>query len=340
MINTVCRLISPMLFEEVYTEVNTENKVIIRPTYLSICHADQRYYQGKRSAQVLREKLPMALIHEGIGKVINDPTETFNVGDLVVMIPNAPMEDDKIISENYLESSEFRSSGLDGFMQDFIALDKDRVVKLPNNINPEIAAFTELVSVGVHAVNRFEKFANERRDVIGVWGDGNLGFIVALIFKIISPNSKIYVFGRHLDKLNLFTFADKLFLTDEVPEDLKINHAIECVGGSGSQDAINQIIDMIEPEGTIGLMGVSEHYQAVNTRDILSKGLHLFGVSRSGRIDFEKTVELYNNHPEFLSCLENIIGEVLEINTLNDIVEAFDRDYISRFGKTILIWNK
>lgn len=47
MLNTMCRLISPKLFEEVYVEEDIENKVIIRPTHLSICHADQRYYQGK-----------------------------------------------------------------------------------------------------------------------------------------------------------------------------------------------------------------------------------------------------------------------------------------------------
>ena len=34
------------------------------------------------------------------------------------------------------------------------------------------------------------------------------------------------------------------------------------------------------------------------------------------------------------------VTNICEINTLNDLKEAFDRDYVSHFGKTILKWNK
>lgn len=78
MLSTVYRLTAPRRFEIMFEDLNlTGDQVLIRPTHLSICHADQRYYQGKRDAKVLAEKLPMALIHEGIGRVVYDPTETF-----------------------------------------------------------------------------------------------------------------------------------------------------------------------------------------------------------------------------------------------------------------------
>lgn len=339
MINTVCRLISPKLFEEIYVEEDIKDKVIIRPTYLSICRADQRYYQGKRSASALSRKLPMALIHEATGEVVKDLTGTFNVGDKVVMIPNTPVESDEIISENYLSSSKFRSSGYDGFMEDYVIIDSDRVVKVPDDLNPEIASFTEFISVAVHGIRRFDKFAHKRRDTIGVWGDGNLGYITSLVLKIAMPQSKICVFGPHLDKLNLFTFADKRFLIDNIPDDVEIDHGFECVGGAGSQEAIGQIIDLINPEGTILLMGVSEYPIPINTRKVLSKGLSVVGASRSGRKDFEKTVDLYNDQ-KFLSYLETIIGDVIEVKNLSDIHYAFNRDSILRFGKTILQWEK
>ena len=72
------------------------------------------------------------------------------------------------------------------------------------------------------------------------------------------------------------------------PEGLTIDHAIECVGGDASQKAIDQMIDLIQPEGTIALLGVSEYAVPINTRMVLEKGLHLYGSSRSGRADFEK----------------------------------------------------
>ena len=39
----------------------------------------------------------------------------------------------------------------------------------------------------------------------------------------------------------------------------------------GSQSAVNQIIDLISPEGTVSLMGVSEYPIEINTRLVLEK---------------------------------------------------------------------
>ena len=120
MINTVYRLVAPRRFEIAFEDINLfgEN-AIVRPTYLSICNADMRYYLGTRDATVLAEKLPMALIHEGVGEVFLDPTGTFKTGDKVVMVPNAPVEKDEFIAENYLRSSKFCGSSMDGFLQEF-----------------------------------------------------------------------------------------------------------------------------------------------------------------------------------------------------------------------------
>ncbi len=47
---------------------------------MAVCHADQRYYQGKRDPKILAKKLPMAMIHESCGTVISDPTGTYEIG--------------------------------------------------------------------------------------------------------------------------------------------------------------------------------------------------------------------------------------------------------------------
>ena len=76
MINIVYRLKSPKFFEEAIEEIEL-NDVVVRPTYLSICQADQRYYQGSRPSDILSRKLPMALIHEAVGEVISDSKDIF-----------------------------------------------------------------------------------------------------------------------------------------------------------------------------------------------------------------------------------------------------------------------
>lgn len=341
MLNTVYRLTQPRKIEIEFSEIDIfSSDVIVRPTYLSICNADQRYFQGNRDAKVLAQKLPMALIHEAVGEVVYAPDGSFKPGDKVVMIPNTPTEQDDIIAENYLRSSKFRASGFDGFMQEYVQIPADRLVLLPDTMNPEVASFTEIVSVSVHAISRFDKIAHSRRNVIGVWGDGNLSYMTSLFLKKFFPETKIYVFGIVPKKLADFTFVDETFLTTEIPADLKIDHAFECVGGNGSQVAINQIIDYINPEGTISILGVSEYPVPINTRMILEKGLRMFGSSRSGRADFVKTVEMYEKYPEIVEHLSRMVGFVKPVRNIKDMMEAFELDTQKAFGKTIMKWEK
>lgn len=338
MINIVYRLKSPKFFEESIDEIELDG-IVVRPTYLSICQADQRYYQGSRPAEVLDKKLPMALIHEGIGEVVYDGNGNFKSGDKVVMIPNTPLKDD-VCRLNYSYASKFRGSGFDGFTSDLIKLDEDRVVKIPDEFNPYVSAFIELITVAYQGISKFEDLAITPKDVLGVWGDGNLGFITTLLLKVKFPDSKVIIFGKHQDNLNLFSFADEIYRIHDVPDGLVIDHGFECVGSSASQSAVEQIIDLINPQGTINLFGVSEYPVPINTRMVLEKGLTLQGNSRSEREDFTGVVKLLSENPHMFDYLEKLITNICEINSLNDLKEAFDIDHISKFGKTILKWNK
>ena len=227
MINSIYQLVSPHVFSVKYQQIATEEeKVIVRPEYMAICHADQRYYRGLRNARDLAKKLPMALIHECAGVVIKDNSNTFNVGQRVVLIPNVPGDSIKGIYENYAPNSGFLSSGKDGFMRELVAIDPDRVVAY-DKISPTTAAITEFISVAMHAVARFEALAHEYRDDIVVFGDGSLAFVVSLVLKNAFPKSKITVVGMTPKKLDLFGFVDNTYLANELPEDYRCDHAFE-----------------------------------------------------------------------------------------------------------------
>lgn len=340
MLNTIYRLIEPRKIEVEFNAIEMDDdKVIVRPTHLSICNADQRYYQGTRSPEVLAKKLPMALIHEGIGIVVHDNRGEWKPGDAVVMIPNTPLETDPYIAENYLRSSKFRASGFDGFMQDSVAMGRDRLVRLPDAIDKTVAAFTEIISVSNHAVGRFGRFSHGRKEHIAVWGDGNLAYITALFLRYHYPDAIISIMGINRDKMTGFTFADETIDVRSIPEDIVIDHAFECVGGIGSQQAISQIIDYIRPEGTIAILGVSENPVPINTRMILEKGLRVFGSSRSGRSDFINTVAMLEKHPEMVEYLKQIVGDVIDVQTIEDMHLAFEKDIAKSGGKTIMLWN-
>lgn len=337
MINKVYRLIAPKQITVEFEERNLDGEgIIVRPTRLSVCAADQRYYTGSRGKEAMKKKLPMALIHEGVGEVIYDPKGEFKPGDTVVMIPNTPTQTDNIIAENYLRTSKFRASGYDGFMQQYVFMKRDRIIKY-ENINHDVASFLELISVSAHSIDRFDKKAHDRRDVIGVWGDGSVGFITALILKKKFPQSKIIVFGKNEEKLNFFSFVDETIQIDNIPDDLRVDHAFEAVGGKGSQYAIDQIIDYINPEGTIALLGVSENPVPINTRMVLEKGLTLVGSSRSGRVDFQEGVDFLEAHEDAQNQLQKLISAVIDVRGIEDIIRGFEHDLTTPF-KTVLNW--
>lgn len=183
----------------------------------------------------------------------------------------------------------------------------------------------------------FIQKSHKRKNVIGVWGCGSVGYITTLLLTKCFPESKIVIVGTRMEKLSYFSFADDMKMITELEPNFRIDHAFECVGGVKSADAINQIIDYINPEGTISLLGVSEEPVDINTRMVLEKGLQLIGNSRSGYSDFKKSVELLQDK-QMQAYLSNIISEELEINNINDINEAFDKDINNEF-KTVMKWN-
>ncbi len=339
MLNQVYRLVSAHQFEAQTIDENLgTDEIIVRPTYLSLCKADQRYFSGNRSQTVLDKKLPMALIHEAIGKIVFDPQDQFAVGDTVAMVPNTPHEKSSTIKENYLTNSHFRSSGYDGFMQEYVFLRRDRAVKIPKSFEPHMAAFTEMISVGVQALTNLKETMDSDESVLGIWGDGNLGYIIASLAKAFFPNSQLIVFGRHQYKLDYFSFADQTYLVNDIPPKLKVSQALECTGGSGSQIAIDQIIGHIQPMGTIILLGVSENPIEINTRLVLERGLTLRGSSRSGHHDFQTVIDILSKDRQTYDRLCNLIGTTQKVTSIREVVAFFEKDSTSSWGKAVMRW--
>lgn len=335
MINYIYQLVSPRVISIKYENINFNDNVIIKPLCMAICHADQRYYTGARDKKVLSKKLPMALIHECCGEIVFDKAKRYKKGQKVVLIPNIPGKYSDEIYENYSEGAKFLSSGYDGFMQEYISISSDRIVPF-DELPLEIAAITEFVSVGTHALERFRITAHSNKEKIGVWGDGSLAFVVSNILKKEFPDSKIIVFGKNLEKLSLFSFVDETILIDQIPENYRIDHAFECVGGEGSFYAIEDIIKHIRPQGSVMLMGVSENKILINTRDVLEKGLTFVGCSRSGYEDFKRTIEILKDN-NLQQRLKVIISSHYTVKSIEDIHRVFREDINNPF-KTVFKW--
>ncbi len=343
--NNIYRLVKPGVFEtnSAGTDIPRECAVI-RPTFLSICAADQRYWSGRRDPEALRKKLPMALIHEAVGTVVEDATGTFKAGQNVVMVPNLPdySDADTVSKENYSRASRFCSSSADGFMRDYVIMPAERLVPF-EGIDPLVAVMAELTSVCCNAIEAFDQVRHvDRNHHVGIWGDGAVGYLMAAVLHQKYPDIKISVFGTHDSKLIKFDFVDERFNIRKDFKDVEegfppVDHAFECVGGtSGSTSAIDQIIDCIRPQGVISLMGVSEQPVPISTRMVLEKGLTLQGNSRSSKEDFEMAVEMFKDQ-DFARRVRNIVQHVFKVETIDDAQAAFEFDEKNPF-KTVMEW--
>jgi len=337
------KIVQPKRFEVYVEELETNvDEAIIKIESAAICKADIRYYLGNRDERLLGLKYPINLIHEAIGRVVKDPTGTFNVGDKVALVPNIiPQEHNKSecqictsveLGENYCPSAKFASSNYDGFSKEYISYPIKNLVKINNNINSDVAVFTELISVALSAIRRIDLKEN---DTIGIWGDGILGYVLCTVLKHMHKG-QIIVVGHNENKLEKFEGVKTYKSNDEDISKNRINVAFECIGGVAAENGINEIISTIIPGGTIVLTGVSENGVKINTRKILEKGLCLCGVTRSTVEDFRVAAELLKNN-EFVSCISKLIIGSVSIYNINDYYKIFEEESTSRLlGKRIL----
>jgi ribitol-5-phosphate 2-dehydrogenase len=337
MINRIYRLMDAKRVEMVQREVNLEPGLILtKPDYMAVCAADKRYYFGRRRYEILRRKLPMALIHEATATVLYDPSGELNRGAKVVLVPLIEETKSSVMKGNYNPDNAFLSSGYDGFMRDFVSLPKAEIIPIPNDYS-EIYVFSEIVSVVLNALEAFERASCTPKDIFGVWGDGSMGYVTGLVLKCRYPESKVYIFGKNLRKLQHFSFADETISIDENLCGLRINHCFECVGGSGSERAIAQIIESIAPQGCVNLLGVSEDTVAIDTRTVLDKGLSIIGNNRSTAADMCEAVTLIHENTMCRKYLQMLISEIIDVRNENDIAHVFEQSSLNDF-KTVIKW--
>lgn len=322
-------LIRPGVFSSKFKEiVDDENTVLVKPTLLSICAADQRYYFGLRPSSVIQKKLPMVLIHEAIGQVVSSKANGIEVGDTVILLPCGINAD---IDSNYQDNAFFRSSNADGFCQELVNLNVSEVLKVSSS-DVDDYVFSELLSVCFQAIRQVVSEL-ERANNIGIWGDGSLGFLMSYVIKSICPTKFVTSIGKHEDKLEVFSFSDSIETIFERTRK-KFDLLIECVGGNGAQNAINEMIDSANPKATLLLTGVSEVPPPINTRKILEKGLVLKGTTRSVRQDFIEANNFLSNETH-RKVVRQLDSQRVIVKNESDLKKAFELSKLSKF-KTLI----
>ncbi|MEO1769125.1 alcohol dehydrogenase catalytic domain-containing protein [Candidatus Enterococcus ferrettii] len=342
----VLSLVKPKVIEEVTKEREVkEGWVAIEPTYASICHADLRYFAGLRRPEALAKKLPMALLHEGIGVVKESGSPDFKKGDRVVVVPNIPgtvlhseMKQKADVPPNYSKGNAFLGSGYDGMAQSILVHPAECLVRIPDEIPAEIAVLSELSSVSHHAISHVKDKLVKEDTRVALFGDGPVGYFTAVMLRYLYgvKADRFMVFGAAEDKLANFDFARtaNVLNYDFENEPEKFDVVIECTGGRFSESAINQAIMIADSLADIIFMGVTEELVPINTRDILEKGITVHGSSRSSTVDFAAVVEGMRNS-DYREALRKILPKkIIEVSNGEDFRQLMEK-FVENPG-----WNK
>ena len=345
MFSKTYKIVNPKVIEEFLENVSPlDTEAIVQIDKLAVCKADLRYYLGLRAKEVLEKKYPITPIHEAVGVVLKDPSGKFKKGDHVILVPNLVDESkcasclvsrcqDYDIEQNYCPNAKFASSTCDGFLRKYVTYNTNFLVKYNEEIPAKYAVFSELLSVSNAAIRRIHIKEN---DQIAIWGDGLMAYVVYVILNKVLHHP-VTVIGLNKDKLQTFQDASTFSIQEVKAAHLTFDTLFECVGGNGSEVAINEMIDQARVGATLVLMGVSENRVQINTRSILEKGLVLKGVTRSSVNDFIQVAQ-YIELSEVIEAIKPLVLSITNIKSVTDIYHVFDEEANNKtiVGKNIM----
>jgi len=328
------QLVEPFVFEIKEKELPAlrQGELLLKPLVAGICGSEILYFKGQKSEKKLKERLPMALLHEGTAEVVETGPETsMEKGQKVVVFPMLPCGNCDACKEGFengCQKSRFMAATADGLARTLFVYREENVVAIPEEIGLDEAALTEPTAIAVNGVNTAEWKGREK---VAVIGDGPIGYLTALVASFVRkiPKEDLFFLGIIDEKLKLAEeFATPLNSISQKEEieklQGKLDIVLECVGGKAQEITLNQGIGLLKPRGQLIVLGLTDENVPLMTNPIVNKGLVLKGSVRSTKKDFEKVVELLKDHGFRKQLGKIICDKRFVIKGTEDLKQAFE----------------
>lgn len=279
-------------YEEVDIQEPNDNEVLVKIEAALTCGTDVKTF--RRGHPVLIKKTPSGFGHEFAGTIVKTGKNVvdFKIGDRVVAANSAPCGKCFFCQKKQYNLCE-NLDLLNGAYAEYITVPQriveKNLLKIPNGLSFEKAAFCEPLANVVHGVERTNI---QPGDTVGVFGIGPIGLMFARLAKL--KGAKVIAAGRNPLKLKL---AKEFALADEVVDLKKYQHP-EKIFKSFTQG--NRGLDI-----AVECVGLPEIWEKMFT--LVRKGgkVHLFGGCKSGTTVNLDTRQLHYDEIQIISVFHH-----------------------------------
>ena len=243
-----------------------DDDVLLKIDTVGICGSDIHYYsEGKIGDQVI--DFPFTIGHEcsAIVERVGKKVSGLKPGDVVAVEPTLSCHKcEQCLSgrEHTCTNQKFLGcpGQIDGCLSEFLIMPAGNCYVVPGNINPEMAAMVEPISIGYYS-SQFLKKINEVNSIT-ILGVGPIGLGTMLCLQTSKFNN-IYVTDKLAYRLDAAKKAGAVWIGNPDKEDVVSNlkkikpegfdAVFECCG---KQEALDQAIEILKPGGTLLIVGI------------------------------------------------------------------------------------
>lgn len=285
-----------------------EGYVLLKNAYAGICGTDLNIFAGTHP----RAKAPLILGHE-FSATIESKHPQYPIGTKVTVNP--------LIScgscipcttgqSHVCNDLKLVGIDVDGGMAEYVAVDADKVIPLPENLSLELGALSEPIAVAVHAV-RTAKFLVGDRAV--VYGAGTIGLCVALTLRAYGASEVIIIEANELRQQKAKELGFKTFnsLKDDVIKELAnitnnagIDYVFDCAGHPA---VIKQVTEIVKVQGTIVIVAAYKKPTEMNLIQGMFKELSIQFVRVYTKRDIELALNLLTEIPKFSEIITHVL---------------------------------
>jgi (R,R)-butanediol dehydrogenase / meso-butanediol dehydrogenase / diacetyl reductase len=323
--------VNRIVVKEVSIPEVVSGKAIVRVAYAGLCGpTDEAILKGLHP----RAKFPLILSHEFSGEIafIEDGADGLKKSDKVVINPLLSCNNCSTCrngNQYICENLNLIGIDTDGGFAEYCSVPLNNIVLLPGNIPLDVAALSEPMAVGIHAVREAGLSLGESAIVFGA---GPIGLFVAEACReagsvevtIVEINKKRIEFAREIG-YNVID-ADYLNINSSF-------HRYDFVfDTTGSPEVLKDFLNFSKIKGTVVIVGKFDNRELFDLHTVLFNELKIIGARVYREKEFLLAVKILSENPE---RYKKFISDYFPIDRIEEVFSTFrNRNNLGRIMVT------